>query len=171
MSYFKKKDSRNLINEEKLMKKTASIALLPLLFIFAALAIFYPLNTAPARSIRLAGVDEENSLYSEMYELGKCASGLCICTVDVRKDGAGVDITAMDREWRAEYLLWQNIRIVKNPSGDIDVQIGYWMVPRVRGSSIAIESAYDVFAKKCREEALALPAEVKKFFFGQYGID
>lgn len=148
------------------MKRNALLAL----FSCAVLAVLAPtisllMDIASVKVVRLANAAEENARYSEIYEIGSCVVG-------VRKDGTGVDVAAIDKEWRSDYALMQAITITKDAKNEVRANAEYRMIPRVEELfPITIESAYDVFYKHCREDALWLPAEVKKFFFGQYGIN
>ena len=148
------------------MKRNTMLALFSgAILVVLALAISSLMDIAGAKVIRPANAAEENSRYSEIYEIGSCIVG-------VRTDGTGVDIVAIDREWRDNYALGQNISITKNLGNGVSVNREYRMIPKVEGLfPITIESAYDVFYKHCREDALWLPAEIKKLFFGQYGIE
>ena len=148
------------------MRKNALRALCGILTLVVLMIMASSLmDITRAKVVSTMNAVEEISPYAETYEIGSCAVG-------VRKDSTGVDIAAMDKERRSDYTLVQNITITNDAENKVRVHKEYRMIPKIAGLfPITIESAYDVFYKHCRENAQWLPAEVKKLFFGQYGIE
>lgn len=109
---------------------------------------------------------EDNPQSSWRYSFGK------FCFVWVRRDGTGVSLVAIDPDYvdpydHQKWPLQETVRILKTNDG-VRNTTSYEEV-RVLSERGPVKG-YDIFDKIYKDKAKDLPFEVRKLFWGTYGI-
>lgn len=106
----------------------------------------------------------KSSRYTTHYWMGHC-------DVYTYKNGKGVYVDATDPEDNGR-IVRQSITITDPPMEDgyKSPVMGEQFFVDSGGASLPPESYYDIFQRHCAQDAGLLPEDVRKSFFGFYGI-